>query len=253
MESSMVINGFFVNIVLVVFLVVWLLLVIRGLSRGLIGMLLGVISWIFLIIFTSWLYPVLQGGIAGNDNLMKNIELTAERQVNRQEEKTGVDDWLESVTSASDAKSKELKDKGMILPKFMEHTYDETIDQGTNRISEGALTAYDSVHKALVSTFSGFLVKGLAILATIIVASVIVCILKNIIRLIGKLPVVHGISRFFGGVLGFIEGALLIWLIMYLANCLQGSTLGALITSEVEQSVFLSFLNSVNPFVTIFA
>ena len=72
----MVINGFFVNIVLVVFLLVWLLLVIRGLSRGLIGMLLGVISWIFLIIFTSWLYPVLQGGIAGNDILVKSKEIS---------------------------------------------------------------------------------------------------------------------------------------------------------------------------------
>ena len=64
----------------------------------------------------------------------------------------------------------------------------------------------------------------------------------RILRLISRLPLVHGTDKILGLLTGAIEGLLLIWIFLYLVNINQGFLFGQEWIGMVEGSPLLIFL-----------
>ncbi len=66
--------------------------------------------------------------------------------------------------------------------------------------------------------------------------------LIKILHILTKLPLVHGLNKLLGLVVGFIEGFLLVWLILYIVQIRQGFLLGFDMEPLIEQNGFVQFL-----------
>ena len=66
--------------------------------------------------------------------------------------------------------------------------------------------------------------------------------LIGMLQLLTKLPLVHGINKLSGLLLGIIEGFLAVWLILYLIQVNEGSFLGMDAAASIQGSTFLNFL-----------
>lgn len=64
----------------------------------------------------------------------------------------------------------------------------------------------------------------------------------KVLRLLTRLPLVKGVNKLLGLVLGCIEGFLLVWLFLYIIQVRQGMLFGLDISVQIEKSGFLKFL-----------
>ncbi|MBP3460664.1 MAG: CvpA family protein [Lachnospiraceae bacterium] len=68
----------------------------------------------------------------------------------------------------------------------------------------------------------------------------------GVLKLLTKLPVVHGLNKLFGLLLGLIEGFLLVWLLLYIIQIKEGSLFGVDFRTMIMGSPFLGFLSDHN-------
>jgi uncharacterized membrane protein required for colicin V production len=108
--------------------------------------------------------------------------------------------------------------------------------------------ATQKIKEATVEIVSSLIIKGIATIIVLIGSMIIIAILKVIINLIGKLPIINGASKLFGGVLGALEGLVLIWLVIFLIECFSATPTGDNLMSQVESSNFLVTVSEANPF-----
>lgn len=66
--------------------------------------------------------------------------------------------------------------------------------------------------------------------------------LIKILHILTKLPLVCGLNKLLGLMVGLIEGFLLVWLFLYIVQIRQGELFGFYIETSIEQNGFLNFL-----------
>lgn len=64
----------------------------------------------------------------------------------------------------------------------------------------------------------------------------------GVLNLLTKLPLVHGLNKLLGFLLGIAEGFLTVWLILYLARVNEGTLFGLNLFASIESEPFLYFL-----------
>ena len=66
--------------------------------------------------------------------------------------------------------------------------------------------------------------------------------LIKILHILTKLPLVCGLNKLLGLMVGLIEGFLLVWFFLYIVQIRQGELFGFYIETLIEQNGFLNFL-----------
>lgn len=104
----------------------------------------------------------------------------------------------------------------------------------------------DSFQQYVVKSLSVIVLKILTYIALVIVIFVIIRLLLLISKAVNHIPILGGINRFFGAVVGFIEAALILWLLCLIISLIANSEFGAQVVDVIEQSKFLSYLYEEN-------
>ena len=105
-----------------------------------------------------------------------------------------------------------------------------------------------------VSNFTGYLQTRLTNIAVNVVAYVILLILIYIVirillglsRAINKLPIVGGVNKITGALLGLAEGLLIIWCLGLIVMMISGTPFGMKVVSVINENAFLKFLYDKN-------
>ena len=66
--------------------------------------------------------------------------------------------------------------------------------------------------------------------------------LLKVLHILTKLPIIHGLNKLLGLVIGLFEGFLLVWLLLYIIRIRQGILFGFDIEALIDQNEFLQFL-----------
>ena len=66
--------------------------------------------------------------------------------------------------------------------------------------------------------------------------------LLKVLHILTKLPIIHGLNKLLGLVIGLFEGFLLVWLLLYIIQIRQGILFGFDIEALIDQNEFLQFL-----------
>ena len=95
---------------------------------------------------------------------------------------------------------------------------------------------------ALVLLLGRFLTNGLSFLISLLIGVIALHLLSRLVGLFSKLPVIHGINRFFGMLAGALLGLVVVWLLFYFVSLIPDTKLGATLLLQIASSPFLLWL-----------
>ncbi|MDD3204687.1 MAG: CvpA family protein [Lachnospiraceae bacterium] len=116
-------------------------------------------------------------------------------------------------------------------------------------ISLVTLVAGVALLAIIVSIVSNYLNKEISNVVIGIVLFIVIVLLMQVaqviskgLRIIFKLPVISGVNKIAGFLLGIMEGVVLVWLVFILLQCFQFGTFETKILQDVEQNPLLAYL-----------
>ena len=92
----------------------------------------------------------------------------------------------------------------------------------------------------VIADFVGFLL-------TLLIVTIVVRTIVYMLGLISDLPVIGGLNRIAGGVLGMATGVIIIWLILIVVTLLYTTSIGKICFENIADSQILTFLYDHNP------
>lgn len=270
------------NYVLIGSLILLVVAFAIGFYRGLFGLLSGLLTWIIILGFLYVATPLIEAKYMDGavykkfyNSVSEHISTSLITKENKKidslnaaaSENTDTEDTTTDIGTPKKAAidlsySESLRDYlekiGISIPKKASDFISKAVDSTTNAAAEivSNITADNAdklsdANDTIVSTLSArtaaLMVKGLAILTSLLIAFIITRALALIAQFIGDLPVVGGFSRFLGGVWGIIVALLIIWIFMDVVTCFSITPNGAKLVSQIQNNAFLDFLYVENP------
>lgn len=118
----------------------------------------------------------------------------------------------------------------------------------------------DVYHYLAVNTFTDYVtgylaraaVNGVSFLVSFILATLLIRIFTYALNIIASLPVLRGVNKAAGALVGLIKGVLFLWIIFIVFTVLCNTALGTGALELIEQDVFLSYMYSKNILMQIF-
>ena len=92
----------------------------------------------------------------------------------------------------------------------------------------------------VIADFVGFLL-------TLLIVTIVVRTIVYMLGLISDLPVIGGLNRIAGGVLGMATGVIIIWVILIVVTLLYTTSIGKICFENIADSQILTFLYDHNP------
>lgn len=92
----------------------------------------------------------------------------------------------------------------------------------------------------VIADFAGFLL-------TLLVVTIVIRTIVYTLGLISDLPVIGGLNRVAGGILGLATGVIIIWVILIVVTLLYTTSIGKVCFENIRDSQILTFLYDHNP------
>ena len=265
-----------VTIAVIVFLIVF---VIIGWSKGFLRVILTTLSLVATMVVAAFLLTPVSNFLANNTSIEKSIEKKVEKSLGwdtEVPEGVNIDDIMSELPEGADVNdiASELPegtdisdiDPGQgkdIAEEFLNNLRLPRIIKATlfnkTTINEYISQGIESLKQYVVERISSVALKIMTYVGLIIAIYIIIRILLLVSKLINSIPVVRGINRFFGAVVGFVEGAMILWLLCLIISLISQTELGIKIVDVIHQSWFLSYiyeqnlvLRMVNALITLF-
>lgn len=103
----------------------------------------------------------------------------------------------------------------------------------------------------LVSTVTGYILRGISCLIALIIAKIICRLVYSIIKHVQDVPIIHGICSWIGMVLGLCKGVIITWIFMFIVSITQLTQFGQYFIPMIDKSQLLTFLYNNNLAVTL--
>lgn len=145
-------------------------------------------------------------------------------------------------------KVKEAQEKvidGLPLPNFMKKDI-----RDKNEKSGYAEYGVSNFKDYLSTRLSVTAIDAIAYIILLIVIYLILRILLRVIGVIGRIPIIRGVNRLFGAILGFVEGILIVWCICLIVMAISQTPFGVKIVDVIDQSAVLKLIYDNNLLLT---
>lgn len=130
----------------------------------------------------------------------------------------------------------ELKLPSSIKNKLINsNTADEKLSMGVDTFSE-----------YLATSLADIVVEVLAVLVLFVIIKLILRIIISLLNIVSHLPIIHGMNKMLGGIVGLAEGVIIIWIICLLLTIVSGTAVGEQIMSEISSNEILNYIYSNN-------
>ena len=212
------------NFLLLIYILLTVFCVFRGLKKGLVGIVFSIIGWIFVLVFINIATPYIDEAIHNRTEVDEHIN---ERLVEQLEHKYEISEEEEEGSGT-----------GAVIETLPERIKNEVIESVNESI--------EMVIRAVAGELTDTAVHGIAIVIAIIIGAIVLHLLYQLLELIFRLPVLREINRLFGFFGGFLESTLIMWIMMFLADCFSATTIGGLIIDMSQSDTILSIIYSHN-------
>lgn len=159
---------------------------------------------------------------------------------------------LKSATPLYDAIEESVS--GLVADNNIDITSIEKLGlpaQIEEKILEGAGEAIGSFNEYLVTTVSDLLLKALTFFILIIVIYIVVRIVIVIFDFISKLPLINGINKTGGLVVGLVQGLLFIWIGCLIVTAFGNKEWAQEVFAQINANPLLTFIYNNNPIIYV--
>ncbi|MDD3415378.1 MAG: CvpA family protein [Lachnospiraceae bacterium] len=204
---------------------------IHGYRKGFIRIIITLISLILTIWLVSVVTPYITTYMMNHTDVYEKIKDHVEEsfeEENSRRDNTIAENQIETINSYQ-------------IPSIVKNSL----------ISNNNENVYGSL---MVSAFEGYIsgyiarmiINLMAFVCTFLMIYIFLKMTFLSMELIGKLPIIKGLNKLVGGVAGFAEGILLVWIGFLAATIFAGNEIGMKFFTLIDSSYFLSFLYNNN-------
>ena len=214
-----------------------LFLFCMGYRRGFIKEIVSTFFVILAIVIVWFINPYVNNFIRENTPVYENVQNTCSEFV------------AEQVTEIStpDKSQQESIIDNLALPELLKNEIEK------NNTAE--VYSYLAVN-TFAEYVSGYLamavVNGISFVVSFILATLLIRILSYALNIIASLPVIRGVNKAAGALVGLVKGVLFIWVAFVILTVLCKTGVGQMCMELVEKDTFLSCLYNQNILMKVF-
>lgn len=257
------------NGLLILFGIILLVCVISGLVRGFIKIVASLAATIAIIVLVMFLTPYVSKGIlkmtplesmvqekcveaflpnAENADLPE-IEINGQKVNQEDLEAAGIteDDIKKAIGKVEIPREQQISaiENAKIPQVFREILLENNNAEIYENLGVSTFGEYIGTYLAkIIADFVGFLL-------TLLIVTIVVRTILYTLGIISDLPVIGGLNRIAGGVLGLATGLIIIWVILIVITLLYTTSIGEICFKNIADSQLLTFLYENNPLLEV--
>ncbi len=205
--------------------------IVWGYSKGFLRVAYSLVEWILIFVVISRGTPYVMNFLNENTSIPKQLTIHCEKQLQE-----SFAEWMEpnagenAALEGSDLSSVGIKLPGALIDTLMEKT--------------GAYTK-------LADGVAQLAVEGLAYLLAIVLTLLFFYLIGKVLKIVDKIPIIHGMNRLIGAGAGFVKGMILVWLLFGLVAFCVGTAWGKFMLSYIYEAEILTWLYENNMLLSI--
>ncbi len=203
--------------------------VIDGLRRGFIRKVVSALSLVVTLVLVTYLTPQITTFIQDHTSLHENLQ-------EKCSELFLSDEYNEDVKTDQVFMIENMELPENIKEMLLENNNTEAYD----------LLAVSGFHDYVGAYLANLIINALAYLISFVVVWTALRAILLALDVVAKLPILHGINKLAGGVLGIIYGVVLIWIAFLVVTILCNGELGRQFFALIQENPFLLFLYNQN-------
>ncbi|MGI6095940.1 MAG: CvpA family protein [Lachnospiraceae bacterium] len=224
----MVIDGFAILIY-----VIGIVCILRGFLRGMMKMIISVVGVVLTILLVSVLAPKMENILLEYEPLYEKVQETSQEYL--------LDMLPENGTP--DLEEQERLIENLPLPKSVREEI-----KSQNHAGSYSEMLVNTFAEYLSRSITCFLIKILAYVVVFILVNLVIQILSAMILKIFRMPGLHMLNAMGGGVLGAIQGLIVIWLIFLAVTLCYGTDWGSACYEVIQRNEIFRYLYDKNLF-----
>ena len=217
-------TSWIVTIIVIAFLIFF---AIMGFRKGFLRIILTTLALVVTMVAAGVLVPWFSG-VVGNSFIGKNID----ERIGSYLSQTVNNPIVNTMEEAQEAVIDKLP-----LPSFVRNDISEN-----NNASEYLTLKVTSFTEYLKTRLVSIANNTIAYIILLVFIYIIIRILLAFSRAISRIPIIGGINRFFGFIVGLLEGLLVLWCICLLIMLISGSPFGMKVVEVINGNAFLKFI-----------
>jgi len=209
-----------VNFLLILFAIILLYCIMHGARRGMFRIIFGLLSWVLLICFVNYGTPFVGDIIKNNTGIHIKVEQIIDSNLHTRYE------------SAEDQEKGSGEDAVMALvPKAIK-----------DKIEDSVQTSIDNTIKLIAEELTDAAIHGIAVILVITLGLLVILIIDRLLKGLGFIPGIKDVNKLLGMLAGAFEGLLVIWLILFIADCFPASEYGSFVLDNTQKDQMLIFI-----------
>ena len=217
------------NELFLVVLGIFVLSIMVGINKGFIRIVASIFATLIILVLVMVAMPYTSKFLAENTPLKEAIQEKCYELVPEEEIEIASRDMQIQLVEQSE------------LPQIFK---DLLLENNNAEVYENL--GVDNFVDYMVTYITKLISDIIAFLVTFLVISVIVRVALYILDIIGHLPILGGLNRLAGGLLGCVTGLLIVWMLFIAITILYDTSLGSLFLNNIEENQFLQILYNHN-------
>ena len=216
-----------------------------GVMNGFLKMAVSLASSLLVLWLVAAINPVITGYVMNNTDIYEEISGRVDDALKEVDIGSGgstnpVSSEIEGALAQDIGESLGVSSLPFAVPSVIENLLLKSASDAAGHIAEMS-------RGYIVRFLSGLAVKIAVFLITYLIVRLIVFVAMMSVDVIDEIPVLHSLNRFAGGVLGALEGLIVVWLIMLFMTVFWGGEF----FDALDSDAVLSFLYNNNVFLTM--
>lgn len=227
------------NWVLIIVLAVLAISAFVGYHKGMLRIIYSLVSWIVVLAFVSWATPQINFYLLENTVIFDRIEEYCEGTIRASSsEQVEVPQQQTEAALLEELESDDiLAELGVSVP--------EPVWNGIMEKTAGATETFldeSGIYTAIAEGLATFILEGISFLVALVMAWLVVHIISQLLGVVSRIPVIKGVNRTLGFLVGMVYGFMIVWLGFYVTALGSASEMGQVVVSYIYENAFLTFL-----------
>ncbi|ROR23608.1 colicin V production protein [Mobilisporobacter senegalensis] len=212
------------NWLVVVVLAILIFYGFKGKREGFIKTVFTLFSLIFALFLTSTFSPYISKALQNNEKIYSYISGAVSKIVEVEKEDGTVTEQVEDI-------------KELSLPNSLKNAL---IENNNGEVYKAL--AINSFKEYVNNYLTCVIINALSFILTFLIINIALFLISNTLDLISKLPIINGLNKSAGFIIGLIHGLVVIWVLCILLTCFGGSEWGGDIYKLINESSFLMMI-----------
>lgn len=218
------------NWLLIIVLLILAAFGLKGRADGFIKTIFSICSIILALVLATVISPLVSKGLQQNEAVYGHITKTISKTIKIDEKTESKTEQIETIDKLSLPKS--------LINSLKENNNDEM--KAALEVGKDNLKAY------IVNYLACIVINAISFLGTFLLFLVILIIISNVLNIISRLPLINGLNKTAGLLVGVLKGLVVVWLLCIALTTLSGTKGGQTMFEMIEKSRLLSSIYNNN-------